>query len=187
MEDKKAAMSELLTVNEIANYLKLDPVTVRRKAAKGEMPAIKLGKQFRFDRDQIDKWLLHQTVGRPAHILVIDDEPVVGQLFRDSLEKSGCKVTTTLSGLEALELAARQCFDLIFLDLVMPKIDGSELFRRIRKIDKQVPIAIITGYPDSELLIKAKEQGPFIIMIKPFTGDEILQAVHTFSRQSNSL
>jgi len=180
-------MNALLTPQELAEMLRLNSATVTRKAKKGEIPTIKIGKQFRFDKDQIDKWLLHQTVGRPAHILVINDEPVVGQLFRDSLEKSGCKVTTTLSGLEALELAARQRFDLIFLDLVMPKIDGSELFRRIRKIDKQVPIAIITGYPDSELLIKAKEQGPFIIMIKPFTGDEILQAVHTFSRQSNSL
>ena len=179
-------MNALLTPQELAEMLQLNSATVTRKAKKGEIPAIKIGKQFRFDRDQIDKWLLHQTVGRPAHILVIDDEPVVGQLFRDSLEKSGCNVTTTLSSLEALELAAKQRFDLIFLDLVMPKIDGSELFRHIRKIDKQVPIAIITGYPNSELLIKAKEQGPFIIMIKPFTGDDILQAVHTFSRQSNS-
>ncbi len=182
MEDKKAAMSELLTVNEIANYLKLDPVTVRRKAAKGEIPAIKLGKQFRFDRDQIDKWLLQKTVGRPAHILIIDDEPIIGQLFRNSLEKNGYQVTTTLSSLEALEFIARQCFDLIFLDLVMPELDGSELFRRIRKIDKQVPIAIITGYPDSDLLKKAKEHGPFIIMIKPFTGDDILESVRRFTK-----
>jgi two-component system C4-dicarboxylate transport response regulator DctD len=65
----------------------------------------------------------------------------------------------------------------------MPDLDGSELFRRIRHIDKQVPIAIITGYPDSELLKKAKEHGPFMIMIKPFTDNEILQAVHTFSQQ----
>ncbi|MBN2463062.1 MAG: response regulator [Dehalococcoidia bacterium] len=176
-------MQELLTPHELARYLKLNHTTVIRKANKGEIPAIKIGKQFRFDKDQIDKWLFQQTVGRPAHILVIDDEPVIGQLFRDSLEKNGYHVTTMLSSLEALELVARQHFDLIFLDLAMPELDGSELFRRIRNTDKQVPVAIITGYPDSELLIKAKEHGPFMIMIKPFTDNEILQAVHTFNQQ----
>ncbi|MBL7061895.1 MAG: response regulator [Dehalococcoidia bacterium] len=179
-------MNALLTPQELAEMLQLNSATVTRKAKKGEIPAIKIGKQFRFDREQIDKWLIQQTVGKPAYILVIDDEPVVGQLFRDSLDKNGCRVTTTLSSLEALELVARQHFDLIFLDLAMPEIDGSELFHRIRKIDKQVPVAIITGYPNSELLVKAKEQGPFIIMIKPITDDDILQAVHTFSRKSNS-
>ena len=176
-------MEELLTPQELARYLKLNHTTVIRKANRGEIPAIKIGKQFRFDKDQVDKWLFHQTVGRPVHILVIDDELVIGQLFRDSLEKNGYQVTTMSSSLEALELVNRQRFDLIFLDLAMPELDGSELFRRIRKIDKQVPIAIITGYPDSELLKKAKEHGPFMIMIKPFNADEILQAVHTFNQQ----
>jgi excisionase family DNA binding protein len=179
-------MNTLLTPQELAKMLQLNSATVTRKAKRGEIPAIKIGKQFRFDRDQIDKWLLQHTVGRPTYILVVDDEPVVGHLFRDSLDKNGCRVTTTLSSSEALELVARQRFDLIFLDLFMPEIDGSELFHRIRKIDKQVPIAIVTGYPNSELLAKAKEQGPFIIMIKPITDSDILQAVYTFSRQSNS-
>jgi excisionase family DNA binding protein len=179
-------MNALLTPQELAKLLQLNSATVTRKAKKGEIPAIKIGKQFRFDRDQIDKWLTQQTVGRPAYILIIDDEPVIGRLFSDTLDKNGYKVTSALSSQEALELITRQHFDLIFLDLVMPEINGCELFRRIRKIDKQVPVAIVTGYPDSELLIKAKEQGPFIIMIKPINNDDILQVVHTFSRQSNS-
>ena len=179
-------MNSLLTPQELAEMLQLNSATITRKAKKGEIPAIKIGKQFRFDKDQIDKWLTQQTVGRPAYILVIDDEPVIGQLFKDILGKNGYSVTIALSSPEAMELINKQRFDLIFLDLVMPEIDGCELFRSIRKIDKQVPVAIVTGYPDSELLIKAKEQGPFIIMIKPITDADILQAVHTFSRQSNS-
>ena len=180
-------MDQLLTPQELAKYLKLNPTTVIRKAHKGEIPAIKIGRQFRFNKDQIDRWLLQKTVGRRAQILVIDDEPLVGKLFRDSLqEKNGYHVRTALSSPEALELIASQNFDLIFLDLVMPQLDGSELFRRIRKIDKQVPIAIITGYPDSNLLKKAKEHGPFMIMIKPFTSEDILQAVRSFIRSTAS-
>jgi len=176
-------MDQLLTPQEMAKYLKLNHTTIIRKAHKGEIPAIKIGKQFRFDKSQIDKWLTQQTVGRQAQILVVDDEVAIGQLFRDSLERNGYQVTALSSSLEALEMLSRQRFDLIFLDLAMPELDGSELFRQIRKIDKQVPIAIITGYPDSDLLKKAKEHGPFMIMIKPFTSDEILQAVHTFNQQ----
>jgi excisionase family DNA binding protein len=179
-------MEQLLTPQELAKYLKLNHTTVIRKAHRGEIPAIKIGKQFRFDRNQIDKWLTQQTVGRLAHILVVDDEITIGQLFRDSLEKNGCQVTAMSNSLEALEIISRQRFDLIFLDLAMPELDGSELFRRIRKIDKQVPIAIITGYPDSDLLKKAKEHGPFLIMIKPFTSDDILQAVNAFGQQSKN-
>lgn len=176
-------MDQLLTPRELAGYLRLNQTTVIRKAMKGEIPAIRVGKQFRFDKNQIDRWLLQQTVGRKAKILVIDDEPLVLQLFRDALPKSGYNVTTSSDGAEALELTATGHFDLIFLDLVMPKIDGSELFRRIRQKDKQVPVIIITGYPDSELLKKAKQQGPFMILIKPFTAEDILQAVRMFSNR----
>lgn len=180
-------MDELLTPQELAKYLKLNPTTVIRKAHKGEIPAIRIGRRFRFNREQIDRWLLQKTMGRPAQILVIDDEPIIAQLFRDSLpEKNGYQLTTALSSREALDVVAKQRFDLIFLDLVMPEIAGSELFRRIRRIDKQVPVAIITGYPDSELLKTATKHGPFTIMIKPFTGDDIRQAVHSLTQNHST-
>jgi two-component system, response regulator, stage 0 sporulation protein F len=177
-------MDQLLTPQELAKYLKLNHTTIIRKAHKGEIPAIKIGKQFRFNKSQIDKWLTQRIVGRQGQILVVDDEVAIGQLFRETLEKNGYQVTTMSRSLEALEMVSRHHYDIIFLDLAMPELDGSELFRQIRKIDRQVPIGIITGYPDSELLKKAKEHGPFLILIKPFTGDEILQAAQTFSQQS---
>jgi excisionase family DNA binding protein len=177
-------MDKLLTPQELAKYLKLNPTTVIRKANKGEIPSIKIGKQFRFDKVQIDRWLLQKTVGRPLQILVVDDEPVIGRLFTDSLQECGYQVTTTLSSLEALELVAKRRFDLIFLDLFMPEIDGSELFRRIREIDKHVLITIITGYPDSDLMGKAMEQGHFMVMKKPFDADDILKAVRGFTKNT---
>ncbi len=177
-------MDQLLTPQELAEYLRLNQTTVIRKVNCGEIPAIKIGKQFRFNKDQIDRWLLQQTVGRATQILVVDDEPVILRFFQDSLAKSGSNVRTTSNSPEALELLSREHFDLIFLDLVMPEIDGSDLFRHIRKRDKQVPVVIISGYPDSDLLKKAKEYGPFTIMIKPFTSEDILQAVRTFRHQT---
>lgn len=176
-------MGELLTARELAEYLKLNPVTVLRKAVKGEIPAIKVGRQFRFDKDQVAKWLAENKVGRKLRILVVDDEPVVGLLFNETLEKYGYQVTAILSSSEALKLLTTQKFDLIFLDLVMPEIDGSELFRQIRQMDSQVPVAIITGYPDSELMAKAMQHGPFIVMKKPFGSTEVVNAVSVLSLQ----
>ncbi len=173
-------MEDLLTTKQIAKYLRLNPVTVRRKVAKGEIPAVKIGRQIRFDKAQIDAWLVQNNTGMRTQILIVDDEPVIGQLFKDSLNGSGYQVTTTLSSLEALELVGNRHFDLIFLDLFMPELNGAELFRRIRQMDNHIPVTIITGYPDSDLIGRAMEYGPFTIMKKPFNSDDILNTVRTF-------
>ncbi len=173
-------MDELLSTGKLSKYLDITPVTIRRKAQSGEIPSIKIGNRLRFDKQQIDRWLLEKSNRRPVQLLVVDDEPLVGELFKDSLNEPGYQVTTTLSSIEALELLNTKQFDLIFLDLLIPELDGAELFGRIRQIDKQIPVAIITGYPDSEVMIRAMEHGPFMVLKKPFTGDDILNTVQRF-------
>jgi excisionase family DNA binding protein len=168
-------MEELLTTRQVAKYLQLKPVTVRRKAARGEIPAIKIGKEIRFDKAQIDRWLRERIIRESAQILVVDDEPIIGELIRNGLEARGYQVTTSLSSLEALEIIRQKRFDLIFLDLVMPELDGSELFKRIREIDKDVPVVIVTGYPNSEVMARAMECGPFSVIKKPFVIEDILR------------
>lgn len=175
-------MAEMLTPQELASYLKLNPTTVIRKAAKGEIPAIRIGRQFRFNRDQIERWLLRQTIGRPAQILVVDDDPAIGKLFQNGLGEEGYDVTTTVSSLDALKLVNENKFDLLFIDLVMPEINGCELFRRVREIDKSVPVAIITAYPDSQLMEEAMKEGPFIVMKKPLDINNIRQATRNFTQ-----
>jgi excisionase family DNA binding protein len=174
-------MTDLLTVRELAAYLKLNSATVMRKAAKGEIPAIKIGRQFRFDKNQIDKWLTQKTVGKPTTILVVDDEPVIGQFFKDFLGREGHRVTSVTTGKEALELTSKERFDIIFLDLVMPGLAGHEVFKSIRQTDQEVPIAFITGYPDSDLMQKAMDQGPFMIIKKPVNASEIRQTINSLS------
>ena len=173
-------MNRLLSVKEVAEYLNVKPVTVRRRANSGEIPSIRIGNRIRFHKQQIDRWLLERSSRRPVHILVVDDEPSIGELFKESLNENIYQVTTTLSSLEALELMSEKHFDLIFLDLLMPELDGAELFRRIRQMDKNIPVAIITGYPDSDLMKRAMEYGPFTVMKKPFNSDDIMNIVRSF-------
>jgi len=94
----------------------------------------------------------------------------------------GYQVTTTTSSRQGLELVAARRFDLIFLDLVMPELDGSEVFRRIREMDRDTTVAIVTAYSDSELMKKAMEYGPFLVIKKPFAIVEVIEAVRSFTR-----
>ncbi len=175
-------MKEIFTVQELAEYLKMNPRTLQRKARKGEIPAIKLDHQYRFDKEQIDRWLSHREVAKPLHILVVDDDPAIGRLFTQNLERFGHKVTTSMNGVEALGFVTRKRFDLIFLDLLMPGIDGSELFVRIRDIDKHVTMTIITDEVDINLLKRAMKKGPILLMHKPLDGDDVLEALNGFAR-----
>ncbi len=160
----------------------MTPVTIRRKAQSGEIPSIKIGNRLRFNKPQIDKWLLEKSNRGPRQILVVDDEPAVGNLIKNTLEMGRYQVTTILSSLEALEIITEKRFDLIFLDLLMPELDGSELFKHIRETDKEVPVAIVTGYPYSEVMEKAMEYGPFTVIKKPFMINEVLNVVRGVAR-----
>jgi len=175
-------MTELITVEDLANYLSVNVRTIYRLLERGNIPAIKVGRQWRFDRALIDKWLKQRTVRTKASILVIDDDEVICSLFKETLQELGHRVTTVESGFTALALMKQQHFDLVFLDLKMPGIDGAELFREIKIIRPELPVTIITGYPESELMARALAQGPFGVMNKPFSESDIVAAVEIFLR-----
>ena len=179
-------MDKLLSTKKVAEYLDMAPLTVRRKAKSGEIPSIKIGNRLRFDKQQIDRWLWQRNNKRLLHILVVDDEPIVGEFIRNSLEIGGYQVTTVLSSLEALGIVKQRRFSLIFLDLLMPELDGAELFKHIREIDEDVPVVIVTGYPDSEVMARAIKYGPFTVLKKPFAINDILSTLRGIVSRVNT-
>lgn len=175
-------MAELMTLDEVANYLLVTKKTIYRLLKKGAIPATRVGHQWRFDKGSIDAWLHHTSLKIKASVLVIDDEEVVRALFRDTIEELGHRVSLAENSAEGLKLAKEQDFDLVFLDLKMPGMDGAELFRQIRRIKPGLPVAIITGYPDSDMMARALSQSPFGVMKKPFGESDIIAAVNVFLR-----
>ncbi|GAJ07288.1 unnamed protein product, partial [marine sediment metagenome] len=121
-----------------------------------------------------------------ANILVIDDEEMIRTLFKETLEELGHKVITAETASKGLDLVNQQDFDLIFLDLKMPGMDGAELFRQIKTIKPKLPVTIITGYPDSDMMARALAQGPFGVMNKPFGETDIIAAVNNFLRTTQT-
>ena len=175
-------MTELMTAEEVASYLRVTERTIYRMLKRGKFPAIKVGNRWRFERNSIEEWLHQNSVGTSAAILVVDDEKAVRLLFKKTLDELGHTVMVTETGSKALELVKQQDFDLVFLDLKMPGMDGAELFRQIRIIKPKLPVTIITGYPDSETMARALAQGPLGVMSKPFGESDIIVAVNSFLR-----
>ena len=172
----------LMTLEEVANYLRVTTKTIYRLLDKRTIPARKVGRQWRFDKASIDIWLRQKSAEKAAKILVIDDDETVCSLFKDTLEGSGHIVTTVNESSKGLELVKNQDYDLAFLDLKMPIMNGAELFRQIRLTKPKLPVTIITGYPDSDLMMNALTHGPLGIMSKPFRGSDILAAVDNYLR-----
>jgi excisionase family DNA binding protein len=179
-------MDDLITLEEVADYLRVTRKTIYRLLEKGEIPARRVGHQWRFDKPSIDSWLCQSTVKKSANILVIDDDDNICSLFTDIFKGSGNTVTTINDSSKALELLKTGDFHLVFLDLKMPGIDGAELFRQIRLNQPDLPVTIMTGYPDSDFMNKALSYGPFGVMLKPFRTADILSAMNNYLRFGRS-
>ena len=120
------------------------------------------------------------------HILVIDDERVVRKAFSDALQGAGFEVDTAESGPEGVEMNRRVFYDLIFLDLDMPGVDGVETLRRIRETDRQVLIYIFSAY-DKDLLAELddarREDLGFGIIHKPAAAALIVKVTELILEQ----
>ncbi len=175
-------MAELMTLEEVAHYLRVTEKTVYRLLTRGDIPATKVGHQWRFDKVAIDAWLQKNSISAKATILVIDDEETIRSLFKDTLEELGHRVFLARNAIEGLSLMGREDFDLVFLDLKLPGIDGAEVHHMIKTIKPGLPVIIITGYPDSDIMTRALLEGPFGVMNKPFTESDIIAGVKMFLR-----
>ena len=89
-------------------------------------------------------------MNRRKKILVVDDEPDFVRLLKVRLESADCKVVTAQDGKEGLEKLRSEKPDVVLLDIVMPKIDGLDLLRRMRIRHKSLPIFMLSGYSDEK-------------------------------------
>ena len=169
-----------MTVEELGQYLRFTKKTIYSLLKQGSIPAVKIGNKWRFDKEVIDRWLRHGMAGAKARILVIDDDELVRSLFKHTLEEQGHTVVTAGTSTEGIKCVKRWDFNLVFLDLKMPEIDGAELLRQIKAVNPKLPVTIITGYPDSDMMARALAQGPLGVMNKPFDASDIVTAVNNF-------
>ncbi len=114
---------------------------------------------------------------KKGRIHIIDDEPIIHEVLGDLLSSEGYEVENSASGEEALDKHSSQSFQLILLDLLLPGINGIEVLKKLKKIDPNSVIIIITAFASVESAISAMKIGAYDYIQKPFKHDELLITV----------
>jgi len=110
-------------------------------------------------------------------VLVLDDEPVVGDRLKPALEEEGHRVEVFVDPHEALKRIAVKEFDVVVTDIRMENVDGLQVLDRVRARSQRTKVIMITGYATMELARKALTKGCFDFIAKPFKLREIREMV----------
>lgn len=105
-------------------------------------------------------------------ILVVDDEAAMRVTMSDWLEEKEYNVVSACSGMEAIEKVKTEPFNVAFVDMKMPGLDGIEVLRAIKRINPDISVIIMTAYATIETAIRAMKEGAYNYLVKPFSLDE---------------
>ncbi|MDO0875633.1 response regulator transcription factor [Carnobacterium divergens] len=119
-------------------------------------------------------------------VLIVDDEESILTLLAFNLEKAGYDVQTATDGLEGYELALKNKYAFIILDLMLPSMDGMEVCKKLRQEKIETPIMILTAKDDELEKIIGLELGADDYMTKPFSPREVLARMKAIMRRVNS-
>ncbi len=126
------------------------------------------------DHSDVPRAALYGREATAKHnVLVVDDEPIVCHSLRRILNKQSCQVEEAFDVDAAMQKMKLNKFDLIFLDLKMPKRSGMEVLKTIKELYPDTPVIMITGYASIETAVEATKLGAFQFVPKPFTPDEL--------------
>jgi DNA-binding response OmpR family regulator len=110
-----------------------------------------------------------------GHILIIDDEAALRQTLTRILQRTGLQLTSAASGQEGLNYIARQSFDLVYLDIRMPDMNGMEVLKIIHASHPELPVVLFTAQPDLSSALEALRQGATDYLLKPLKPNDIVE------------
>jgi excisionase family DNA binding protein len=180
-----------LTTDEVLEYLQVNLRTIYRLIKAGKIPAVRVGRQWRFRKRDIDAWLERHRAPRQAYtagqpdktprksrprILVVDDEASIREVLSKTLALAEYDVDVANDGQSALERLRAAEYDLLITDLKMPGVDGLTVIREVRRSNPDMPIIIVTGYSTESSAIEAINLGVSGYLTKPFRVPRILAA-----------
>lgn len=181
-----------LTIGEVAEYLRLSRETLYKYVRRGILPAVKIGRHWRFRKPELDQWLENQgllsggreqrqapsprsgpRVREPLRVLVVDDDPSIRLILRIWIEAEGHLADIAENGGSAMRLITKNTYDLVFLDVQMPDLNGAQVLGRLQEYLERPPVVLITGYTESPLLEQALHYEVLYILSKPFMQKQV--------------
>ena len=178
---------DLMTVKETAAYLRIPLPTVYYLVQRGQLPAVQIGGRWRIKKNTLDKDILHKEEEGQPTVLVLDDDPAIQDLFKLFLRKLGFSRVIVGTAREAVNALRKQKFDMMFLDLQLPDTDGDQVYIEAKEIDPELPVVIVTGYPDSAILDRILAKGPVTVLKKPLSIQQLARTVKMHGSSSAQL
>jgi DNA-binding response OmpR family regulator len=122
----------------------------------------------------------------PSRILIVEDEPALLRGLKDTFASKGCEVFTATDGQAGIELAMEKSPDLILLDIMLPRVNGYEVCRVLRKEGMEVPILMLTAKGQEEDIVLGLNLGADDYVTKPFRIRELVARANAFLRRSKA-
>ena len=120
-------------------------------------------------------------MNKKTKILIVDDNVSLCRTMSFVLRRKGYEVATAYDGPEAVEIARDRPFDVAFMDMKMPVLNGVETFKRIKKIRPGAAVMMMTAYAVDEMVEEALEEGAMGIIYKPVDMKRAIEIVETVS------
>ena len=120
------------------------------------------------------------------YILIVEDEKPISDILKFNLEKEGYKTKQAFDGEEGLKLSKEEDFDLVLLDVMLPKMDGFQVLRELRTYKKSIPILLVTAREDEIDKVLGLELGADDYITKPYSVRELMARVKANLRRNIS-
>jgi excisionase family DNA binding protein len=185
----------LLTLEEVVVYLRVHPRTVYRLVHSGEIPAVRVGRQWRIRRSALDAWLERRVDDKgqvdaavepaptpaqdrgPRRVLIVDDDEAVRRLLARVLGPPTHQTDAVSDGQTAIDHLRVERYDVLIVDLQMPGVSGMDVIRVAKGLTPDMPVIIITGHSSEASAIDALNLGVKAYLTKPFRARQVLTTV----------
>lgn len=124
-------------------------------------------------------------MNKKLKILIVDDEPGMRETLSDILADKGYEVEAADDGFKAIELIKKKFYDLAFMDIKMPGINGVETLKQVKRISPETMVAMMTAYSVEDLIKKALQEGAYGIFHKPLDMDKVISVVNELSTKKD--
>jgi excisionase family DNA binding protein len=181
LPEAELSSSSLITVKETALYLRIPVPTVYYLVQRKKLPAVRIGGRWRIKKDLLDASILKNQDFSPAPlfekppILIIDDEVPICQVLTLAMSNQGYSSHICHTGAEAMAKLGENTYQIVFLDIRLPDMDGEQLFERISHLPNPPHVVLMTGFPLAPVLENVLIKNPVTLLQKPLQLDQVMR------------